>query len=199
MLISRDVQSENFLESDIVNDDFFCSIVERKLNITRDKFKVRLVLIVPATAKTESYMSNVYRVKIKVEILDTMERLNIDVVLKVLLAIYEIFGKFGIFEKECLMYKDVILSLEKIWLEKSGEVIQFAPKCLKIEASSYEIIVLDDLKVAGYEMMDRKVGLTVLQTKLALTKLAKFHAASAVKYQTVNYKNISLKFQKLKF
>ncbi|XP_070495481.1 uncharacterized protein [Chironomus tepperi] len=183
MLISRDVQSENFLESDVVNDDFFYSIVERKLNITRDQFKVRLVLLVPAVAKTDSYMSNVYRVKIKVEILDTKERLNVDVVLKVLLAIYEIFGKFGIFERECLLYEDVILSLEKIWLEKAGEVIQFAPKCLKIESNPYEIIVLDDLKVNGYEMMDRKIGLTAGQTKLALTKLAKFHAASAVRYQ----------------
>lgn len=187
MLISRDVQSENFLASDVVNDDFFCSIVERKLSIKRDKFKVRLVLMVPATAKTESYMSNVYRVKIKVEILDTKERLNVDVVLKVLLAIYEIFGKFGIFQKECLMYEDVILSFEKIWLEKAGEVIQFAPKCLKIEANPYEIIVLDDLNVAGYKMMNRKVGFTVDQTKLALTKIAKFHAASAVRYQRVSH------------
>jgi len=186
MLISRDEQSENFLESDVVNDDFFCSIVEHKLNITRDTFKVRLVLLMPATAKTESYMSNVYRVKIKVEILDTKERLNVDVVLKVVLAIYEIFGKFGIFERECLMYEDVILSLEKIWHEKANEVIQFAPKCLKIETSPYEILVFEDLKANGYEMMNRKVGFTVAQTKLALTKLAKFHAVSAVKYQAVS-------------
>ncbi|KAL7027492.1 hypothetical protein ACKWTF_005459 [Chironomus riparius] len=183
MLIPRDVQSENFLESDVVNDDFFCSIVERKLNITRDKFKLQLVLLMPANAKNEGYMSNVYRVKIKIEILDTKERLNVDVVLKVLLAIYEIFGKFGIFEKECLMYEDVILSLEKMWLEKTSEIIQFAPKCLKIEASPYEIIVLEDLKSIGYKMMDRKIGFTLDQTKLALTKLAKFHAVSAVKYQ----------------
>ena len=137
MLISRDVQSENFLESDVVNDDFFCSIVERKLNITRDKFKVCLVLLLPATAKTESYMSNVYRVKIKVQILNTNERIVVDVVLKVLLAIYEIFGKFGIFEKECLMYENVISSLEKIWHDNAREVIQFAPKCLKIETCPY--------------------------------------------------------------
>ena len=187
MLIPRDVQSENFLDSDVVNDDFFCSIVERKLKITRDNFKLRLVLLMPANPRNEGYMSNVYRVKIKVEILDTKEQLNIDVVLKVILAIYEIFGKFGIFEKECLMYNDVILSLEKIWHEKSKEVIQFAPKYLKIEASPYEIIALEDLKANGYKMMDRKVGFTVDQTKLALTKLAKFHAVSAVKYQAVSY------------
>ena len=47
-------------------------------------------------------------------------------------------------------------------------------------------MVLDDLKVNGYEMMGRKVGFNVDQTKFALTKLAKFHAASVVKYQTVS-------------
>jgi hypothetical protein len=46
--------------------------------------------------------------------------------------------------------------------------------------------VLDDLKASGYEMLDRKIGLNLQQTKLFLDKLAKFHAASAVCYRKVS-------------
>ena len=44
---------------------------------------------------------------------------------------------------------------------------------------------IDDLKAIGYEMLDKKVGLTLTQTKLALSKLAKFHAASSIRHQKV--------------
>lgn len=46
-------------------------------------------------------------------------------------------------------------------------------------------MVLDDLKAENYEMLSRHAGLNVAQGKLLLSKLAKFHAASAVRYQTV--------------
>lgn len=186
MLISRDDQSEHFLNSDIVNDDFICSIVERKINLARKNFKVLLVLIMPAITKTENYMSNIFRVKIKIQLLETNEKISINVVLKVLLAIYEMFGKFGVFERECIMYKEVIPSFEKIWLEKANEAVKFVPQLLKIKTVPYEILVMEDLFSIGFEMLDRKLGMTLEQAKFSLTKLAKLHAASAVRYQKVS-------------
>lgn len=186
MSVSRDDQSEAFLNSDTLGDEFFCSIVERRLNIPRDSFKIRLVLLSPAIGKNENFVSVVYRAKIKIEILETHERQCVDVIIKALLTTLEEFKKFSVFPRERFLYEDIIKSFEKIWYERANETVQFGPACIKVETDPYEIIVMDDLKACGYQMLDRKVGLTAAQTKLALTKLAKFHAASAVRYQKVS-------------
>lgn len=182
---SRDEQSEVFLSSDTMSDDFFIAIVERKLNIARDKFKLRLVLLQPATGKNENFASVVYRGKIKIELLESGERQSVDVIIKALLSTMEELKKFSVFPRERFMYEDIIDSLEMIWLERTNEVVKFGPYYVKAETDPYEIIVLDDLKADGYEMLDRKIGLNLTQTKLALAKLAKFHAASAIRYQKV--------------
>lgn len=199
---SREDQSEAFLTSDTICDDFFISIVERKLKISSDKFKLRLVMLQPATGKNDNFVSVVYRAKIKIELLESGERQSIDVVIKALLSVMEEMKKFSVFPRERFMYEDVIESLENIWVERANEVVKFAPQHIKFETDPYEIIILDDLKANGYEMLDKKVGLTLTQTKLALAKLAKFHAASSIRYQKVitfySYHNriIQLKFFK---
>jgi len=113
--------------------------------------------------------------------------MTLSIVFKVLLPIFEDYKKFDVFQRECFMYEDMIPSFEKIWLNKANEVVEFSPNCLKSKENLFEIIVLEDLKASGYEMMDRKTGLNMTQTKLALTKLAMFHAASAVRYQKVRF------------
>lgn len=184
-MASRDEQSNSFSNSDTIGDDFFIEIVESKLNIKRDKFKLRLVLLSPATGKNENFMSVVYRAKIKIEILETKERQSVDVIIKALLTTMKEFKEFSVFPRERFIYENVLTSFENIWLERAGEEIKFGPRSIKFETDPYEIIVLDDLKAEGYEMLDRKVGLNMEQSKLLLTKLAKFHAASAIRYQTV--------------
>lgn len=184
-MASRDEQSNSFLNSDTIGDDFFIGIVESKLSIKRDKFKLRLVLLSPATGKNENFMSVVYRAKIKIEILETKERQSVDVIIKALLTTLKEFKEFSVFPRERFIYENVLTSFENIWLEKAGEEIKFGPRSIKFETDPYEIIVLDDLKAEGYEMLDRKAGLNMEQSKLLLTKLAKFHAASAIRYQKV--------------
>lgn len=184
-MASRDDQSNSFLNSDAIGDDFFIEIVETKLSIKRDKFKLRLVLLSPAAGKNENFMSVVYRAKIKVEILETKERQSVDVIIKALLSTMKELKEFSVFPRERFIYEDVLKSYETIWMERAGEEIKFGPRSIKFETDPYEIIVLDDLKAESYEMLDRKAGLNMAQTKLLLTKLAKFHAASTVRYQKV--------------
>jgi hypothetical protein len=186
-MASRDAQSDNFLNSDAIDDEFFIDIVERKLKITRDKFKLRLVFIAPATGKNENYVSVVYRAKINVEILETGERKMVNVIIKALLTTVQQMKEFAVFEREILMYQDIIESFEKLWVDVTGEEkeVGFGPKCIKIASQPYEIIVLDDLKAEGFEMLNRKVGINLDQAKLALAKLAKFHAASAIRLEKV--------------
>jgi hypothetical protein len=146
---------------------------------------LKLVLLSPATGKNENFGSVVYRAKIKIEMLESGETKSVDVIIKALLSTIKEVKEFGVFPRERLVYENVLSSFEEIWLERAGEEIQFGPKSIKFETDPYEIIVLDDLKADNYEMLNRKVGLNMAQTKLLLTKLAKFHAASAIRYQRV--------------
>lgn len=183
---SNEDQIEKFFNSDSLNEDFFIEIVEKKLERTRESFKIKLVLISAATGKNENYASLVYRAKIKIQLNESQENLKVvDVIIKASLVNIPELKEFGVFPRETLMYKEILSSFEKIWFEKSGEKIHFGPQGLKFTTEPYEIIVLDDLKADGYLMLDRKVGLTVEQGKMLLIKLAKFHAISALRYQKV--------------
>lgn len=182
---SRDAQSDDFLNSDAISDEFFIDIVETKLKISRDQFKLKLVLVSPAIGKNENFVSVLYRAKIKVEILETNSIESVDVIIKALLTTIKEIKEFSVFPRERLIYEDVLSSFEQIWLE-ADEEISFGPKSIKFETDPYEIIVLDDLKAGNFKMLDRKVGLNMEQAKMILEKLAKFHAASAVRYQKVN-------------
>lgn len=184
-MTSRDDLSDSFLNSDTIDDEFFIEIVEAKLNISRNDFKLRLVMLSPATGKNENYMSVLYRASIKIEILETKEKKTVDVIIKALLTTIKEIKEFGVFPRERFVYENILSSYEKIWLERANEKVEFGPRSIKFEQDPYEIIVLDDLKASDYKMLDRKVGLNMTQTKMVLTMLAKFHAASAVRYQTV--------------
>lgn len=177
--------SNLFLNSDAITDSFFIDIVANKLKISKDEFKLQLVLLSPATGNNENYISILYRAKIKIEMLKTKERKSVDVVVKALITTVQEVKDFGVFPRERFVYEDVIVSFEKIWQERASEDVQFAPRSIKFEDDPYEIIVLDDLKAENYHMMDRKIGLNLVQTQMVLTKLAKFHAAGAVRYQKV--------------
>lgn len=191
-MTSRDDLSNAFLNSETISDDFFIETVENKLNIKRDEFKLRLVLLSPATGKNENFMAVVYRAQIKIEILATKERTTVDVIVKALLSVIPELKEFSVFPRERFVYEDVLSSLEKIWLDRAGETVLFGPRSFKFETDPYEIMVLDDLKAGGFQMLDRKVGLNMQQTKILLARLAKFHAASAIRYQKVSLTQLNL-------
>ena len=184
-MTSKNELSEIFLNSETISDNFFISIVENKLNLSRDEFKLRLVLLSPATGQNENFVSVLYRAKIKIEVIETSSRQTVDVVIKALLSTIKEIKEFGVFPRERFFYENILNSFEQIWLENAGEEIKFGPSSIKFETDPYEIIVLEDLKAAKYEMMNRKVGLNLKQTKMLLEKIAKFHAASAIRYQKV--------------
>lgn len=192
-MASTDEQSDIFLSSDAMNDEFFTDIVEKKLKISRDKFKLRLVLISPAAGKNENFVCVVYRAKVKIQLLETNEKVSVDFIIKALVSTLKEFKEFGVFPRERFMYENILKSFEDIWYER-GKEIQFAPKSIKFETDPYELIVMDDLKAMGYAMVDRKVGADFAQTKIMLSKLAKFHAASAIRYRKVSFITLSYQF-----
>lgn len=183
----RDQLSEEFLNSEVTDDDFFISIVENKLKINRDSFKLGLVLISPAVGKNENFMSIVFRAKIKFLMLTEVkgrQKQQIDVIIKVMSD--PGMKAYKIYPREKFIYEQILDKFETMWQTASGESIRFGPKSIKFLAEPYEVMVLDDLKVENFELVDRKVGLNVEQARLFLSKLAKFHAVSAACYQKVN-------------
>ncbi|KAG5678866.1 hypothetical protein PVAND_008497 [Polypedilum vanderplanki] len=181
---SNEDQIEKFFNSfNSLNEEFFIEIVENKLGISQECFKIKLILISAATGKNENYASLVYRAKIKIKLNETKSLKVVDVIIKASLMSIPGLKEFEVFPRERFVYEEILSSFEKIWFEKSGKKIQFSPQGLKFTTDPYEIIVLDDLKANGYVMLDRKVGLTVEQGKMVLSKIAKFHALSALRYQ----------------
>lgn len=85
-MASADEKSNSFLDSEAISDNFFIEIVESKLKLSRDRFKLRLVLVSPVTGKNENFVSVVYRAKIKIEINETKARESVDVIIKTLLT-----------------------------------------------------------------------------------------------------------------
>lgn len=83
------------------------------------------------------------------------------------------------------MYEKVLTDFENMYREIAGLEIHFGPKSLLFKDDPYAMIVLEDLKVKNYFMLDRKAGMNQEQSKVVLSKLAYMHAASAVKYQKV--------------
>lgn len=172
-------QLELFLYSGTLCDQFFISILINKLHIDPESFKLKLVLLSPATDKNENFVS-VDRAKIKIEMNESKMMKTIDVIIKVLLSKSDEFKSLAMFPRETLMYQFVLPAFEKIWATVAHESTRFAPTCLKIESEPYELIVLEDLQSQGYNVLNNINGLNFEQSKLVLVQLAKFHAASAI-------------------
>lgn len=94
-------------------------------------------------------------------------------------TLIEEFSTSDAFEKETLMYKEVIQALSD-QLQKAGIRIDFAPALIHSITAPTEVLFLEDLSDNGYCTESPSLGLNLEQAKFALEKLAFFHAASAV-------------------
>ncbi|XP_070494590.1 uncharacterized protein [Chironomus tepperi] len=168
----------SFLDS--LDPIFFIEILEKKLATSREMIAFKSASLASASGKNDNFISDIYRLTIKFDLPGTADQ-SIDVILKVSFEIVSEMTDLSLFRREQLMYEDMIKSFEEIWTE-NGYNINFAPKCYKITEVPCEIMVLEDLNVEGYQMISKKVGLDLQQTKIVLSKLAKFHAASAVRF-----------------
>lgn len=113
-MASADEKSNSFLDSEAISDNFFIEIVESKLKLSRDRFKLRLVLVSPVTGKNENFVSVVYRAKIKIEINETKARESVDVIIKTLLTTIPELREYSVFQRERFVYENVLSSFEKI-------------------------------------------------------------------------------------
>uniref|UniRef100_A0A182ISP3 CHK domain-containing protein n=1 Tax=Anopheles atroparvus TaxID=41427 RepID=A0A182ISP3_ANOAO len=91
----------------------------------------------------------------------------------------EQFKKADVFEKEIVLYKSVLPSMVTL-IAKLGSVIELAPQLIYSSETPSDLVVLEDLTVRGYSVENQALGLSLEQSKMAVEKLAFFHAASAM-------------------
>lgn len=177
-------QFENLVKSDLIDDDFINETVANKLDIPKSNFKVISVLMTPATKSNENYLGLVYRTKIEVQLLETNEVKVLDLILKIAQEAAMSLSELNVYHREKIMYENVLTKFENIWFDKIGEKVRFGPKMSMFKYEPNPIVVLDDLKAEGYEIVDRKECLSLELSKCFLSKIAKFHAAGAKLLQT---------------
>lgn len=88
------------------------------------------------------------------------------------------------FPKETSMYNDIIPEFEKIY-KNVGEHVTFAPRTFQYpKVPESDTILMENARTSGFKNADRLAGLDMDHTISVLKKLAQFHAASAIYYET---------------
>lgn len=82
------------------------------------------------------------------------------------------------FHNESSFYLDIVTDMNSILSDIGFNELK-VPKCFHVDLEKYkEIIFLEDLRVQGFKMADRRQGLDEAHVRLVLEELAKFHSAS---------------------
>ncbi|XP_039951225.1 uncharacterized protein LOC120768545 [Bactrocera tryoni] len=140
--------------------------------------------IQPATKKGEHYASAMFRVKVTFILSGDCDATQCQQTKSFIVkALPELAGEkqrllenSKLFETEIGIYNDVLPKLvEKLRL--AGECIRFGADCLHHALMPNKVLVFDDLKQLGYEIV-RNRALTLSEIKAGYLKLAKWHAAS---------------------
>ena len=111
----------NKIKSEKLSDDCFISIVENKLKINRDQFKlINPLLSEPIKNGSVSFLS--LKTEIKIEHNDGRQE-SVHAVVKTLLETSEFNKEIKVFAREKMMYEDLISCFQKIWEEVGVEDI----------------------------------------------------------------------------
>jgi len=133
----------------------------------------------PGSGRGDNYTSMLYRVRAKGRKLLKNEWINYEcaIIYKILpesKMLREAFKSELLFRNEVVFYKYVWPALNKLQLN-GKRVFSGVPK---IYAARANLIAMEDLRVKGFKMADRRKGLEVENLKIVLKALAGFHALS---------------------
>lgn len=147
------------------------------------RFRVVGHKVEAATKKGDNYASEMYRVIIEYEM--DGKRHKCTRIMKVIPSgdiQRKVMEKNNIFPREIAVYRDILPRISKL-LQSIADPVQISPVCTYTTDDPKTMLVFEDIKEREYQMVDRRIGLNLEQTKLVLRKLAKLHAGSAVVYQ----------------
>ena len=99
----------------------------------------------------------------------------------------QLINEANIFQRESTMLSEITPHLQSVLQHASTDsykIQPFAPKCIYSQfGSPSSAIVLEDLKVQGFKMAERTMGLDMNHCSLVVRTLARYHATSAILYE----------------
>ncbi|XP_058129395.1 uncharacterized protein LOC131290053 [Anopheles ziemanni] len=169
-------------ETKFVNSLFLTNLIQSQYG--ESEVKIKAYEIEPASADiNDPYArSSMNRILIKYTSKENPTDAVITFVAKIKPTeglLVEQFKKADVFEKEIVLYKSVLPSMVSM-ISKLGSVIELAPQLIYSSETPSDLVVLEDLTVRGYSVENQALGLSFEQSKMAVEKLAFFHAASAM-------------------
>ncbi|KAL5283854.1 CHKov1 family protein [Megaselia abdita] len=152
-----------------------------------DYFKITKFHPSFACAVGENFASVMIRVEIDFELKDGSKK-KVSFMIKTTpekgTVSYNNIENLQLFQKEIEIYKEIIPKFEKLYLDK-GKEVKFAPKTYDFKTDSgFRYLLLEDLKVLDFKIIQKENLFDLEQCKLILKLMAKFHAASAVHFET---------------
>lgn len=87
--------------------------------------------------------------------------------------------------RETEIYKNILPMLENMYMNRRA-IVKFGPKTYNLASNpGVDHLVLEDFKEHNFKSADKLDGLDTLHIKSALNLMAKYHAASAVAFETI--------------
>ncbi|XP_037920265.1 uncharacterized protein LOC119657434 isoform X1 [Hermetia illucens] len=166
------IQKNNYDIPDFLNEQFFKNVVENKVG--SKNFELTSLDFSMGCKPEDNHLSKVYRVKATYNEKKAGSKAENFIVKCVPLeGDREEFAEMDIFEKEKLMYCDIIPRIESCLVN-----IKTAPKCYYVMNEPMATMVFEDMKPTGYDIGDRVNGVDINHCKVFLTKLGQYHAGS---------------------
>lgn len=159
--------------------NFFENILRKNLRNT--SVKVENLKIEPCAGEKDGFLSTLYRVHVNfwMNSKNEFESFVVKMVTNQEFALDKIGAKgFDVQNKEMKFFEIIAPQMEKVLKRIDGGKDVFV-KVVAVDRKQ-DVIVFEDLKQGGFVMPEKSTGLDEKQIKLALTKLAMFHAASLV-------------------
>ncbi|ETN57725.1 Juvenile hormone-inducible protein [Anopheles darlingi] len=169
-------------ETKFINSLFLTNLIQSQYNETEVKIKVYDVEPATADINDPYARSSMNRILVKYTSKENPSDAAITFVAKIKPSegqLVQQFQKTDVFDKEILVYKSILPTMVNM-IAKLGSVIELAPHLIYSSEVPSDLLVLEDLTVRGYSVENQALGLTLDQSRMALEKLAFFHAASAI-------------------
>uniref|UniRef100_A0A1Y9H2E7 CHK domain-containing protein n=1 Tax=Anopheles dirus TaxID=7168 RepID=A0A1Y9H2E7_9DIPT len=134
-----------------------------------------------ATKKGDNYASEMYRVKVQ---LDIGEHVNKSLILKVMPSgeiQQKVMEENSIYAREIIIYGRIMPKIYEL-LRSIGDASIISPLCLTTTDTPKQMLVFEDAREQGFKMVDRRLGLDLDHSRLVIVKLAKLHACSKIIY-----------------
>lgn len=172
-----------------ITTEFFERILQREHD--DNSIRVRSYTLKAALAKGENYLSQMLRttVRFTTDSSTTSAEQSIALIIKTVspnAEINAVTAELGLFRKEIVAFQTVIPAVEKL-LRSIGDETKLSARCYDSDLEQ-SYLIFEDLAVSGYRNTNRRQGLDANHYRAVFTKLAKWHAATAVLLNQVSFK-----------